>query len=119
MTNVKQPTHEEISLRAYQLWKERGAEHGNDQELWFEAERQLQAAAAFEADENQGHAPPADGNPEPKAQVAHSPSVVDAKQQQIEQQKKAARAPMVPTHAAPAAKPPVSRKPIYPVQHSS
>lgn len=119
MLNPKQPTHEEIASRAYRLWKDRGAHHGNDQELWLEAEGQLNAAAALEADENHGHSPPVHANPEPKAHVVHSPTRVDAKQQKAEQQKQAARAPQVPNHGAPPAEPVVSGKPIFPVPRSN
>jgi len=33
--------HEQISLRAYQLWQERGCPVGSDQEDWFRAEEEL------------------------------------------------------------------------------
>ena len=36
-----EPTHEDIARRAYQLYEERGAEHGRDLEDWFQAEREL------------------------------------------------------------------------------
>lgn len=35
------PSLEEIRLRAYQLYLERGATHGRDLDDWFVAERQL------------------------------------------------------------------------------
>jgi Protein of unknown function (DUF2934) len=35
------PTHEEIRLRAHQIYIERGGTHGQDIEDWLEAERQL------------------------------------------------------------------------------
>ena len=35
------PTREEIELRAYQIYVERGAAHGQDMEDWLQAERQL------------------------------------------------------------------------------
>jgi hypothetical protein len=35
------PSHEEIELRAYQIWVDRGRPEGTDREDWFEAERQL------------------------------------------------------------------------------
>jgi DUF2934 family protein len=37
----REPTHEDIARRAYQLYEERGGEHGNDWEDWFQAECQL------------------------------------------------------------------------------
>ena len=36
-----QPTHEDIARLAYQLYEQRGGEHGRDQEDWFQAEREL------------------------------------------------------------------------------
>jgi len=37
--------HEEIAALAYQLWEKSGREAGRDQEYWFEAENQLNAAS--------------------------------------------------------------------------
>jgi len=36
-----QPTQEEIALRAYHIYRERGGMPGNELEDWIEAERQL------------------------------------------------------------------------------
>jgi len=36
-----QPTQEQVALRAYQIYLERGAVPGNEFEDWMEAERQL------------------------------------------------------------------------------
>lgn len=38
-----QPTQEEIALRAYQIYLERGGIQGNEFEDWMEAQRQLSA----------------------------------------------------------------------------
>ena len=35
------PTHEEISQRAYELYVERGGDHGRHEEDWLQAEREL------------------------------------------------------------------------------
>jgi hypothetical protein len=35
------PTREEIELRAYQIYVERGGAHGQDAEDWLQAEREL------------------------------------------------------------------------------
>jgi DUF2934 family protein len=35
-------SHDEIALRAYQLWEGRGRVHGSDEEDWYLAEQQLQ-----------------------------------------------------------------------------
>ena len=36
-----EPIHDDIARRAYQLYEERGREHGRDREDWFQAEREL------------------------------------------------------------------------------
>jgi len=41
-----QPTQEEIALRAYHIYLERGGMPGNELEDWIEAERQLVGASA-------------------------------------------------------------------------
>lgn len=40
--DMNTPTHDEIALQAAQLWKDRGCPEGIDNEIWLEAERQLQ-----------------------------------------------------------------------------
>jgi hypothetical protein len=35
------PSHEQIALRAYEIWLDRGALHGGDQADWFQAEQEL------------------------------------------------------------------------------
>jgi hypothetical protein len=35
------PSHEEIVLRAYEIWLAKEKESGHDQEHWFQAEREL------------------------------------------------------------------------------
>jgi Protein of unknown function (DUF2934) len=42
-TSEGRPTHDEIELRAYQLYVERGGGDGNDVEDWLQAERELVA----------------------------------------------------------------------------
>ena len=37
----REPTHDDIAHRAYQLYEDRGGEHGRDREDWFQAEREL------------------------------------------------------------------------------
>ena len=39
-------THEQIAKRAHEIWLKQGCSHGQDQEHWFEAERQLRAELA-------------------------------------------------------------------------
>lgn len=36
-----EPTREDIARRAYKLYEKRGGEHGQDQDDWFQAEREL------------------------------------------------------------------------------
>jgi hypothetical protein len=43
------PSHEEIALRAYLVYLERGGIDGHDLEHWLEAERELQAEVASPA----------------------------------------------------------------------
>jgi hypothetical protein len=38
----REPTHDEIARRAYQLFEKRGAAHGQDRDDWLQAERELQ-----------------------------------------------------------------------------
>lgn len=119
MTNPTIPTHDEISLRAHTLWKDHGSHHGNDQELWFEAERQLTAGAAAAVDENHGHAAPVHANPKASSQVVHAPTQPDRKDIQADQRKQVARAAQVPRHTGPVTQPATTGKPIYPLAHSS
>jgi len=42
-TAESHPTHEEIALRAYQIYAERGGAHGQDLGDWLQAERELVA----------------------------------------------------------------------------
>jgi Protein of unknown function (DUF2934) len=42
-TAESSPTHEEIALRAYQIYVERGGAHGQDVDDWLQAERELVA----------------------------------------------------------------------------
>ena len=36
-------SHDEIALRAYELWEERGRAQGSDRDDWYLAEQQLRA----------------------------------------------------------------------------
>jgi hypothetical protein len=38
------PSHEEIVVRAYEIWLATGQQPGHDQEHWFQAERELRTA---------------------------------------------------------------------------
>lgn len=65
-TANNQPTQEEIALRAYQIYQERGATPGNEFEDWIEAERQLVGVSA-KATENGKVAENGNGNGNGKA----------------------------------------------------
>jgi hypothetical protein len=41
MTRTKYPTEEQIQARAYQLYLERGGQHGHDTDDWLQAEYEL------------------------------------------------------------------------------
>jgi len=43
------PSHEDISVRAADLWKSYGSPSDRDEEIWLEAERQLSAESARRA----------------------------------------------------------------------
>jgi len=50
MENTKQqPSHDEIALRAYQIWEQRGHPQGQDVEFWLDAERQILSAGTTQA----------------------------------------------------------------------
>jgi hypothetical protein len=54
-SNTKSPTHEEIAVRAYEIFEERGAIPGDDVSHWLEAEQELNHAAEAQ---NEVHAKP-------------------------------------------------------------
>jgi Protein of unknown function (DUF2934) len=49
-SNRKTPTHEEISVRAYEIFEERGSIPGDDVSNWLEAEAELSRAVELEAE---------------------------------------------------------------------
>jgi hypothetical protein len=54
---ANRPTREEIELRAYEIYLERGAEEGRDVEDWLEAESQLSEGRSEPSVEAAGAAP--------------------------------------------------------------
>jgi hypothetical protein len=56
-TNGHQPTHEQIALRAYHIYLERGAAPGNELEDWTRAEHELMAEAAQKPGRKTGSKP--------------------------------------------------------------
>lgn len=128
------PTHEEISQRAQELWRERGSPEGQDNEIWLEAERQLSLPARENnvpskvqgrGNGNTQGVPSAtdpstanrdSGSPFATAALSSTPGGTTAK---ATQQKKEARAPRVSAKTAPKPTPPESGKPIWDKPHSS
>lgn len=47
-TSATEPPHDDIARRAYELYEQRGGEHGHDWEDWFQAERELRQPAAHQ-----------------------------------------------------------------------
>jgi len=41
MTRISYPTEEQVRARAYQIYKERGGQHGHDADDWLQAEYEL------------------------------------------------------------------------------
>lgn len=131
--NPNAPSHESVTQRAQQIWRERGCPSGQDTEIWLEAERQLaMTASAHNAPsrpEGRGNgnsqsglsstdpqvAPPTHDRP---ADAAPHPTPSEAAAL-ASQQKKSARAPKQPAKIAPKAKPTESGKPIWDKPHSS
>ncbi|HEU5077769.1 MAG TPA: DUF2934 domain-containing protein [Opitutaceae bacterium] len=70
-TFVRQPTTDEIALRAHQIWVEQGCPHGHDVDNWLEAERQLRLGLNTTAPNTNlsGSVPPAEDVK--TAEVAH------------------------------------------------
>ena len=66
---TNEPTQEQIALRAYHIYLERGALPGNELEDWMEAERQLisQNGNSSESSSSNGHA--VNGKPRRKPRV--------------------------------------------------
>ena len=122
------PTHEAISHRAHQLWLEHGRPAGQDDAIWLSAERQLTAKAAAHDAAQTVHEPSGAAFAErAKAETAAesvveyhiTPALPDAEAIQAALQNQAARAPQVPHHTGPRAKPVESGKPLWNQPHSS
>ncbi len=68
-TANRQPTQDEISRKAKELWETYGRPAGRDEEIWLEAERALQSPASNPAAE-----PTKDITPAPPRAAASRPS---------------------------------------------
>ena len=143
------PIEEQIAERARQIWSHRGQPAGQDTPIWLEAERQLseppavkntptatEARGNSQTQEGQSSADPkaADLKPSAPAQTERlrgemasesevefqiTPAPTDDEAIKAALQKSDARAPIVPHHNAPQAKPPETGKPLWPKPHSS
>ena len=49
-TRQTETTHEEIAIRAYGLWEQRGSPFGSPEEDWFRAEEQIRSESAPSAE---------------------------------------------------------------------
>jgi len=107
---MKTPTHDDVALRAYCNWQSYGCPEGSDIANWFEAEDQLSAEAS---DGEGGAEGDADSGTLSESQSA------SAVAEQAALQRKEARAPIVPQHAAPNTRPPETGKPLWSKPHSS
>jgi len=110
------PTHDEISLEAQQLWQNSGCPADRDTEIWLKAERKLKdepAANTFTARAS------AEAASESEVENLLAPAQTEQKSIQAAMQKEEARAPQVPHHTGPKAKPPETGKPLWNRPHSS
>ena len=140
---MSHPTHDEIAIRAYQIWEVRGGIHGIDQQTWLEAERELQARAqaaapkqvAIEHHRSEHHKDKDKAEHQAEPQKTESPKAEASTPTTIKApaaatvptrelataavQKAEARAPQVPHHTGPTAKPAPPGKPVWDRPHST
>ncbi len=64
----RQPSHEEISRRAQEIWERYGRPAGRDEDIWLEAERDLQQPAVTNPS-----AAPAPTSPVPSPRQSSTP----------------------------------------------
>ena len=132
--NTNYPSHESVTQRAQQIWRDRGCPSGADNEIWLEAERQLLTTASAH---NAPSSPEGRGNGNSQGVLSAADPKVAAPSHErssgaaavhptpgeaaalTEQQKKTARAPKQPAKVAPKAKPAETGKPLWDKPHSS
>jgi hypothetical protein len=110
------PTHDEIARQAQEFWQDRGCPTGCDTAIWLEAEQALThglPSARFSAQAV------AETAAESQVEFHVSPALPDQEAIQIALQKQEARAPQLPHHTGPKAKPAETGKPVWPKAHSS
>ena len=105
------PTHSAIAARAYEIWQDDGEPSHRDTTNRLEAERQLTAILA-DAQSNSAAAHLA-------ATVFFESHHAFVQAERIALQKHDARAPKIPHHTGPHAKPVESGKPLWNQAHSS
>ncbi len=110
------PTHDEIARQAQEFWQDRGCPAGNDTEIWLEAEQALSHGLPADRFTERVVAETA---AESLVEFHVSPALPDQEAIQAALQKQTARAPRVPHHTGPKAKPPESGKPVWQKPHSS
>jgi hypothetical protein len=131
---MSHPAHDEIALRAHQIWESRGGIHGIDTQTWLEAERELTAHAQAlapkqTATEHHHHKDKAEPQKteSPKAEAStpttiKAPAAATVPTRELataEVQKAEARAPQVPHHTGPTSKPAPPGKPIWDKPHGA
>lgn len=112
------PTHDEVTQRAQEIWRQRGSPSGLDMEIWLEAERQLSIASSATSESSQGESQAAEVSNEATKETPPPPDPIEVAAK-VEQQKNEARAPKLPKKKAPKAAPPESGKPLWSKPHSS
>jgi hypothetical protein len=135
---MKTLTHEEVARCARQIWHEYGQPSGRDEEIWFEAERRLNAgtadsgATSAESDqensrtvtESKGavgmaHREQTDKESPASTENVAPPPMPAKEAVQATQQKKSARAPKVAVKSAPKVSPAPPGKPLWNRPHST
>lgn len=115
-TTLNPITHDDIAQEAQLLWRERGCPEGRDTEIWLEAERRM--CSGRKADSFTARAK-AETAAESVVEYHLSPAVSEQEAIQAALQKQEARAPQVPHHVGPKAKPPETGKPLWTRPHGS
>ncbi len=118
---MKNPSHDEIAVKAHGLWKDRGCPEGIDNEIWLEAERQLRDGGkpGPESGDAFKRRVQAEAAAESRDEFHLSAATTEQQAIQAAVQKQAARAPQVPHHTSPKGKPAPPGKPLYDKPHSA
>lgn len=77
-----QPSHEQITRRAQELWEQYGRPSGRDEEIWYEAERALKSASSDTQStataEPMASVPPTTVTPTPKSSATATPKTAQS-----------------------------------------